>query len=142
MAKKPLTVFLSYAQEDVEVARAIRNTVVSAGYPVWDPECDIPAGSDFAAMLQRALDSAWAMIVIVSPAAMKSRWVTHEIEYALGAEHLRGRLIPVIARPAGNAPWILELLQPLRYQDPVKTGREIVEILKQPADVPKAKRTA
>jgi hypothetical protein len=58
--------------------------------------------------------------------------VSHEIEYALGAKHLRGRLIPVMIRPTKGAPWILDSLQQVRYQNPGKTGRQIVKLLVRP----------
>ena len=83
-----------------------------------------------------------AVVVFISPEAVESRSVSREIEYALGAKHLRGRLIPVVLRPTKDAPWILQSLQPVRYEGPSKTSQQIVEILSQPADVPQAKRRA
>jgi hypothetical protein len=78
-------------------------------------------------------------VVFISPDAMASRSVSHEIEYALGAKHLRGRLIPVTIRPTKDAPWILGSLQSVRYKSPDKTGRQIVELLARSHDAPEAK---
>jgi hypothetical protein len=113
-----------------------------AGLQVWDPEREILPGADWTLSLGKALDSASAVVVFISPEAIESRSVTREIEYALGAKHLRGRLIPVVVRPARHAPWILQSLQSLRYEDPGKTAQQIVALLSEPVHVPQAKRPA
>lgn len=53
------------------------------------------------------------MIVLVSPAAMKSPWVRKEIQFALGQERFQDRLIPVLVKqtPSENIPRILRTLQ-------------------------------
>jgi hypothetical protein len=142
MNKAGSRVFLSYARADQQQARKIADHLREAGYRVWDPEQEILPGSDWASQLTKALNSAEAVVVFISPDAMSSRQVSHEIEYALGARHLRGRLIPVVLRDTKDAPWILQSLEPLRYENPAKTGREIVRLLSEPVDVPQAKRSA
>lgn len=73
---------------------------------------------------------------------MASHSVSREIEYALGAKHLRGRLIPVTIRPTKDAPWILDSLQSVQYQSPRQTGRQIVELLAKAPHAPEAKSRA
>ena len=130
MPQRP-SVFLSYARSDRELVQKIGQELSEAGLEVWDPDEKILPGSDFTAELRAALDSADAFVVFISPDAMASRSVSHEIEYALGAKHLRGRLIPVTIRPTKDAPWILDSLQRVQYRSPAKTGRQIVELLAQ-----------
>jgi hypothetical protein len=136
------SVFLSYASSDRDVVQKIGQELSEAGLEVWDPDQNILPGANWTAELQAALDSAGALVVFISPEAMASRSVSREIEYALGAKHLRGRLIPVTIRPTKDAPWILESLQSLQYQSPVKTGRQIVELLAQSPNAPEAKSRA
>ena len=142
MSKPSRKVFLSYALADREPAQRIADHLSEAGFQVWDPEREILPGSDWTSSLKKALDTALAVIVFVSPEAIQSRSVSREIEYALGAKHLRGRLIPVFLRPTGEAPWILESLQPVLYEGPSKTGQQIIRLLRQPGHVPQAKRSA
>jgi hypothetical protein len=139
MAQKAGTVFLSYARSDRDLVKKIRHELSEAGWKVWDPDQNILPGANWTAELQAALDSASALVVFISPEAMASRSVSHEIEYALGAKHLRGRLIPVTIRPTKDAPWILDSLQSVQYQSPGKTGRQIMELLAQAPDAPEAK---
>ena len=74
---------------------------------------DALPGENVSAVLGRALDRADAVIVLVSPAAMKSPAVRHEIQFALGQERFQNRLIPVLAKqtPADDIPWILRTLR-------------------------------
>ena|ERR1700685_3013386 len=139
---KNVDVFLSYSRVDQDLVQQVANRLRKAELTVWDPERDLLPGSEWASELQAALESAKAMIVFISPEAVASREVSHEIGYALGARHLRGRLIPVILREAQDAPWILNSLQPIRYADPRKTGNQILKVLTQPPHVPEVKRTA
>jgi hypothetical protein len=133
------SVFLSYARSDRDLVQKIGRELSEAGLEVWDPDQKILPGADWTAELKAALDSASALVVFISPDAMASRSVSHEIEYALGAKHLRGRLIPVTIRPTKDAPWILDSLRTVQYQSPGKTGRQIAELLAESPNAPEAK---
>lgn len=100
------------------------------GHQVWDPERDLVSGSDWASTLMKQMKSAEAMVVLLSPEAVDSRWVSQEIEFALGAKRLQNRLIPVLVRPTRNIPWILRELQLIKLGDnPEKVAEEILERL-------------
>ncbi|HEX4772976.1 MAG TPA: toll/interleukin-1 receptor domain-containing protein [Bryobacteraceae bacterium] len=118
MAGKDSRVFLSYARSDREAVKKVGRQLQQAGFEVWDPDEEILPGADWTAELKAALDSAAAIVVFISPEAMDSRSVSYEIEYALGARHLRGRLIPVLIRPTKRAPWILDSLESVPYESP------------------------
>ena len=52
------------------------------------------------------------MVVLLTPAAIDSQWVLHEMEYALGAKNYSNRLIPVVvggrdSLPSTGIPWIV-----------------------------------
>ena len=132
MSKKPGKVFLSYTDSDRGPAQQIANQLRKAGLDVWDPAEEILPGADWNMELKTALDTSEAFVVLISPEAMKSRWISYEIGYVLGAKQFEGRLIPVVIRPTKRAPWILESLHPVRYESPSKTGRKIVDLLSQP----------
>jgi hypothetical protein len=142
MPEKGINVFLSYARSDRDLVHKIGQQLRDAGLDVWDPDEKILPGANWTAELKAALDSAGALVVFISPEAMASRSVSYEIEYALGAKHLRGRLIPVMIRPTKDAPWILDSLQTVRYQSPSKTGRQIVQLLRESEHASEAKTRA
>jgi hypothetical protein len=60
----------------------------------------------------------------------------HEIEYALGQERFSGRLIPVMVRKTNEFPWILKHFGMVRYEDPRRAGKEIVEALRSSESAP------
>jgi len=142
MRKRGSKVFLSYARRDREPAQKIGDRLRKAGFDVWDPDREILPGANFGAEINSALQSADALVVLISPEAMRSRDVSYEIEYALTAEHLRGRLIPVVLHPAKDAPWILNRFESIRYESPTRAGDQIAELLNRPAHVPQTRSPA
>jgi hypothetical protein len=84
MSQKVRKVFLSDARADLEPALRISEYLRKTGFKVWDPEIEILPGSDFAALLQKALESSQALVVLISPKAMESSFVAWEISYAPG----------------------------------------------------------
>ncbi len=84
-------VFLSYAREDVGVAKQLASVIGGAGHSVWWDR-EIQGGSHFASEIDRELKSADAVVVLWSKAALESPWVQDEA--AEGRDS--GRLVPII----------------------------------------------
>ena len=83
-------IFLSYAREDVDVAKRLAELITSAGHEVWWDR-HLRAGARFAAEIDRALREAQAIVVLWSQHSIESAWVQDEA--AEGRD--TGRLIPV-----------------------------------------------
>lgn len=129
--KSKMTVFLSYVREDTKVAGVLRAGLSKAGFEVWDPAERLMPGDNWALQLGKALQKADAMVVLLSPAAIASAHVQREIEYALGDERFKGRLLPVVVRSVKEVPWILEKLNVLRIEsDPERESRRVVAALR------------
>lgn len=127
-----MRVFLSYAQPDHDWAEKLGAALRAAGLDVWDAAQQILPGDNWAAKVGSALERSDAMVVLLSPAAVASPNVLHDIQYALGSPHFKDRLIPVVVRAAKNIPWILEELPLLRSteQDPGRLAARIAGLLK------------
>ena len=83
-------IFLSYAREDVDAARACASALEAAGHEVWWDH-RLRAGSRFAWEIAEALGRAKAVVVLWSKNSVESAWVQDE-----AAEGLAGsRLVPV-----------------------------------------------
>lgn len=129
-----MNVFLSYSRQDREWAIAVAERLQAEGFAVWDSETELFPGDNFASRIADALDSADAMIVLVSPDALASEWVRHEIDFALGSSRLSGRLIPVIVRPTDKLPWILQKLKTIGPEGgPQAAADSIVQVLQKAA---------
>ncbi len=82
-------VFLSYAREDVDAARAIADHIARAGHDVWWDR-HLHGGSRFVAEIDKALKDAEAVVVLWTAASVESAWVQDEA--AEGRDS--GRLVP------------------------------------------------
>jgi hypothetical protein len=113
MAKPRRRVFISAAASDASLVRKLATQLEAAGVDSWNATTQALPGANRSAELGRALDQAEALIVLISPDAMKSPVVRREIQFALGQERFQDRLIPVMVKqtPSGEIPWILRTLQ-------------------------------
>lgn len=128
-----MKVFLSYSEKDRRWAKKLSAQLEKAGFKVWYAERELLPGANWAEEVERALAQSDAVVALVSPDAVASRWFHHEIEHALGSPHFADRLIPVIVRPTADMPWILERLSAIGPgSGPAAAGRLIAERLRAP----------
>ncbi len=129
-----MKIFLSYAAPDREFAKKLASDLGRRGYDVWDPETQLLPGENYGLKLGRALKDSQAMIVLLSPDAVKSASVTREIEYAITNRSYEGRVFPVLIRPTDGIPWILRKLGILNTDGRTDTvSRRIANALKRAA---------
>jgi adenylate cyclase len=84
------SLFLSYARDDADTARAIAAALEKAGHSVWWDK-HIGGGSQFAKEIEQALDKADVVLVLWTTHSIESPWVRDEA----GAGRDRGRLVPL-----------------------------------------------
>ncbi len=128
-----MQVFISYAESDEPIARRVARGLERAGLKVWYDRREILAGHNWAEEAAKALRESKAMVVLLTPAALRSFSVRREIEYALGDETYSHRLIPVIVGdpkklPKKEIPWILESLGMKNLPESGNADKEIEEI--------------
>lgn len=106
-----MKVFISYAHADDAFVRKVEAGLEKVGLEVWDANREVLPGDNWADKIAQALKESEAMVVFLTPEALRSNWVRWEIEYALGEQGYRKRLIPVlVGKPEGDVPWILRHL--------------------------------
>jgi hypothetical protein len=91
--------FLSYSSDDVEWVAALRAALVKKGLKVWLDRSELRPGDRFVAVLEQALSSVNSVVLIVSPASLRSSWVEDEYHRALtlsNADPAKCRLIAVL----------------------------------------------
>jgi TIR domain len=84
-------IFLSYSQEDRELAQRIARLLEAAGFEVWWDR-QIPAGESYQNVLDEALNAADLMVVLWSRNSVGSDWVKEEAEQG----RTLGKLVPVL----------------------------------------------
>lgn len=85
-------IFISYKRQDIEFAREVKGAIEAAGFLGWIDE-NIRGGEEWRLAIDTAIKDSLGVIVIVTPAALGSQYVTYEWSYALGLGKL---VIPLI----------------------------------------------
>ena len=95
MAQLPTRhVFISYSRRDDIVMRRTVAFLRKQGIKVWvDNEKLTPGTPAWEEEIEKAINSAYAVVVILSPDAKNSEWVRREITYA---DQYRKRVFPVL----------------------------------------------
>ncbi len=106
-------VFISYTHEDEAFAASLTRQLQLAGFAVWTGSERPRAGADWCPAINLAIRDAFALVVVITPAAKASEYVAYEWAYALGADV---EIIPVVLRPASLHPQ-LALLPALDFTD-------------------------
>ncbi|MGH7450587.1 MAG: toll/interleukin-1 receptor domain-containing protein [bacterium] len=106
----------SHSQIDEPLVRTVTKALQNAGLEVWDDRIEIFPGDNWAEKVAQALRESEAMVVLLTPNALDSQWVDHDIGYALGEYRFRNRLVTVLAGPPEKLPeekipWILRRLK-------------------------------
>ena len=94
------SVFISYAREDQAFVRTLHDELARHGHTVWVDWQGIPPSADYFHEIERAMDAADAVLVILSPEFAASRVCAQEVEHALAAQK---RLIPIHRRGTRSA---------------------------------------
>lgn len=123
-----MSVFISYSSGDRKWAKDLISCLEEEGVEVRDPRSNFTPGENWSLEIGKALESANALILLVSPSAIKSESFRRETEYALGSKRFRDRLIPVIVKDTPELPWILRHLSPEKG-DPSRVSKRIVRRL-------------
>lgn len=128
-----MKVFISHAQTDEALVKKVAATLQGAGLEVWDAAREIMPGDNWADKVANALRESDAMVVLLTPGAMRSSWVRHELEYALGEKRYSQRVIPVVAGDPEailkeDIPWILRHLRMIKLAEHDKEEEGIKQI--------------
>lgn len=85
-------VFISYNREQIELARKLETKIKAADFDIWMDQ-DILVGSEWRDTIDDEISVSIALIVIMTPEAKASEYVTYEWSFAYGAGV---RVIPII----------------------------------------------
>ena len=84
--------FISYSTKNQAAADAIRELLKRKGIATWMAPGDIPAGSKYAQVINRAVKESSCLVLILTEDAQNSVWVAKEVERAINC---RRPIIPV-----------------------------------------------
>ncbi|RLD05606.1 MAG: GTP-binding protein [Chloroflexi bacterium] len=109
-------IFMAYSHKDRKKQQLLSSELKKHGYDVWVDDEKIAFGAEWTNSIEKALQQATALIVLVSENSNVSRWVQQELIYA---ERLQKPIYPVLTDDA-NIPLHLANIQYLDYRKPNK----------------------
>ncbi|SHN46300.1 toll/interleukin-1 receptor domain-containing protein [Cryptosporangium aurantiacum] len=74
-------IFLSYSTRDRAYVERLAAFLNSAGFDVWWDR-ELRVGEDWARVVERRIGACAALVVVLSPSAVESKWVRREIKHA------------------------------------------------------------
>jgi hypothetical protein len=105
-------VFISYKHEDRVFASQLIRQVQTAGFRVWIDDEQLRAGENWREAINTAIRQSFALILVLTPDARTSEYVTYEWAFAQGAGI---KVIPVMLRATSFLHPQLEMLQYLDF---------------------------
>jgi tetratricopeptide (TPR) repeat protein len=90
--------FLSHSSTDDPFVRDLRAALADHGQEGWIDSRHLRGGDPLGPEIEQAIEAATAFAVVVSPAALRSKWVAMELRHALKLREQRGKdQFPVFA---------------------------------------------
>ena len=103
-----MQIFVSHHQSDVEFARQLRDRLNNhrdidgrQPYHAWIADYELGVGDDWRQEIDDALQKSQAIVVVISPEASESKYVTYEWAYSIGGGI---PVIPIVWRPSSVHP--------------------------------------
>ncbi len=88
-------VFISYAQEDTEIAEALAAGLEEEGFSTWRYEADVGAGDDYLLSTRHNIEACKAFLLLISPSGVDSDQIDKEV---VRAHECRKPFVPVLYR--------------------------------------------
>jgi formylglycine-generating enzyme required for sulfatase activity len=115
-------VFISHATRDAEFARRLAGDLQQLGISIWIAPESIRGGESWVDAIEHGLGESSHMLVVLTPAVVKSSWVKKETSVAIALER-EGRMdvIPLNVQPC-DVPLLLKSYQMVSFRRDYDTG--------------------
>lgn len=107
-------IFVSYKHDEQDFVEMLIHQLQAAGFPVWVDTEQLRAGENWREAINFAIQDSFALILVISPEAKASQYVTYEWAYAQGANI---KVIPILLKETEKLHPQLEMLQYLDFTD-------------------------
>ncbi|HKI02460.1 MAG TPA: toll/interleukin-1 receptor domain-containing protein [Thermoanaerobaculia bacterium] len=127
----PTEVFISHSSIDHQFATRIGDVLEAHGISYWYSRRNIVGAQQWHDEIGKALARCDWFLLILSPAAVASKWVKRELFYALRNDAYEGRLVVLDYQPADHErlSWTLPDLQWVDFHQDFEDGcRELLRI--------------
>lgn len=94
--------FISYSNDDKEIATRIANALRATSHQVWYDDWEVGPGDSIVQKIEDGLAKNDTLIILISPASVQSKWVKLELSNAL-MRQLNGqdvKIVPILIKEA------------------------------------------
>jgi WD40 repeat protein len=107
-------VFISYAREDLQIARRLYDALATAGLqPTWDQDHEaVPFSARWRPEIQAAIESSDKFLFVISPDSLDSGPCANELAHATGVNK---QVIPIVVRPPREGQPVPNALEELNW---------------------------
>lgn len=122
--QRPAEVFLSHSSKNLSFASRLAKTITAAGVSVFFSKKSIRGAQEWHDQIGVALKRCNWFVLLLSPDSVKSKWVKHELVYALQADRYRGRIVPCLHKACrhDNLSWTLAQFQFVDFRSDFDDG--------------------
>ena len=122
--RQRVEIFLSHASKDRAFADELARTLRRHGLKVWYSRTELVGAQAWHDEIGKALMRCNWFVVILSGAALKSKWLRRELQYALWDDRYERRIVPVLYKRCKLAElsWSLPPLQMADFTRQRDTG--------------------
>lgn len=138
--KAPKELFLSHSARNRRFATALANCLRDHGIPVWYSKTNIGGAAQWHDEIGEALRRCDWLAIVLSPAAISSEWVKHELLFALQEKQYRKHIVPILYKQCDYSAlsWTLKGIEYVDFRGNHQDGyRNLLKIwgmgLKNPA---------
>jgi hypothetical protein len=109
----PEKLFLSHASADRPFVNKLATFLGTRKIPFWYSKRHVVGAQQWHDEIGKALKRCDWFLVVISPAAVRSKWVKRELMYALNEDRYENRIIPLFYKPCDTEAlsWTLASLQ-------------------------------
>lgn len=98
-------IYISFQRKSSDFVHVLSTRLKENGFNTWLDETILP-GEDWQSIIDQAIQDAWAIIVVMTPEARASEFVTYEWSLALGLGKIT---IPIMLQPTDIHPRLAQL---------------------------------
>jgi hypothetical protein len=131
---RPKEVFLSHSHLDLEITERLAAELRRHKLKVWYSEKHIAGAQRWLDEIGAALKRCDWFVILLTPAAVKSKWVRREISWALNADHYDGHIVPLLVKECDydDLAWPIATLQIIKFAKFPTGVRELLRMWKVP----------
>jgi TIR domain len=127
----PKKLFLSHASQDRAFVNKLATFLAERKIPFWYSKRHLVGAKQWHDEIGKALKNCDWFLVVLSPAAVRSKWVKRELLYALQKDRYENRIVPVLIEPCDleSLSWTLASIQRVDFLKGFKKScRELIKI--------------